>query len=1441
MLVRLLYSQHVVFPRPPLPPYLVPLCLAPTLTHPLPRSTSPFSSSGRPILFLSALPTPTSTGSSPTSDPTSLLGSLTKGASYLSQLTVSAGRNTALLTARAANGIAALTVSGVSQAGTLTLNAGKGFRALMGTAPTQDPRRVNPWATAPSDDDFSTRPHPLHSLRSLSGSYLRPSKSALGMVGGGNKRQRSREVLIVPRLLQAPLRWSRALSHALLGGCAGPAHRVSRSKRISKGGAAHSPLRRSDGKVRGARQILVNSTPGKKESSLYVTLLVGTLHLETQRPHALTSFLTRLVPHLPPPTSHLPPPTSHLPPPTSHLPPASPIPKAQLDLHALLVTELRSPLESFLPLHQMDEDTHLPEPGSYGELALSAWVAGGAVPGPALLRSPCRQSSVHPACVSGHQHSRSAIATGSPTVEHRRFLPNATFENCAFPHTPSACQHAPSACQHPPTRKPHTAGSQVVALLGLSAEKLVAASALSKSATTKRASASRLRALLRSRLSNPDKRHLTGSSAPAGQKLGGALSPAPTPFDADDPSNPDPGSLAASSLDDDDGGTSSGGGGFSSGGDDATNGGPNESEQGASVVEDSLSAVTGEQGPGSGPGTYYYIKVSLGKHSHKSRMRWLPLGEEVLDRVPVSGCDFVFTVVRPIVNATLHLALYATHTSRKRGKVVGRLLVPLSELMEEGRSGSVTDAKGVAQGALWSFEDMELGVSMAMAGRSGIGEGRGSGHTRGEVGGRGGVVRRLTVGLPTTLVSHRTMEAALRAAGAGVEVTQMFSRLACPTRQQQQQQQQHCCTSTLHPFPSFHHSHLFYHHLPPPCAVPTHTNNPSWPAPNDGSGGPNHHSQLHPRPVLLQQLPESTASCHTDLQRSGGSAELPPPRTIAHARHPACLHTRGVEFHDWKGPAALPSKQPSLSTFGGGTFLAQEQLPAGDRGDGADAPPERPRPVGSLTIHIQSVNTSGHLDGTHFCVMRCGPHWLRTKDRAASEPAALDWTVTLPLYTPSQVLVVGVFKTTTNRIWSDTVLVGKARLKLSTVRSFKRGWTTITLQALQTDGAPAQAAAPAASSSATLTAAAAAAAAAATASAAPATAQAAAATATATAAPPAEAAAAAAAAARTGSSTCVHLISAAGVSAAAGGTREGSGAPIVAVIQVKTHYASVAALLKAYVATAFPADFYDMDATGSQLTALQAQQQEEVTSWLSSANPPLPPAVSSALMEDTRSKFEYSRIKLNLQRISTSLKMLTALGSWVGVVTSWEHPQASLEVAGLIPLLCYSPSLAMQVFLWLLVLASYRQYLAGKATHAQLLSGVAAGVEGSSLAVVVMKNEEGEAVQQEADIPLNSFAELRRKYDNLIEMALKAQNLFDNIASVLERFQALLSWRDSFASWIFLGTCAAAAMAIHIVGLSTVICIALMWQIRPPMLRDPLTPAPVNFFNHLPSQSDQAI
>lgn len=53
--------------------------------------------------------------------------------------------------------------------------------------------------------------------------------------------------------------------------------------------------------------------------------------------------------------------------------------QAQLDLGGLLGSHSNHPLESLLNLYQLDEDTNLPEPGFYGELAMSAWVEGNAI------------------------------------------------------------------------------------------------------------------------------------------------------------------------------------------------------------------------------------------------------------------------------------------------------------------------------------------------------------------------------------------------------------------------------------------------------------------------------------------------------------------------------------------------------------------------------------------------------------------------------------------------------------------------------------------------------------------------------------------------------------------------------------------------------------------------------------------------------------------------------------------------------------------------------------------------------------------------------------------------------------------------------------------------------------------------------------------------------
>ncbi len=69
--------------------------------------------------------------------------------------------------------------------------------------------------------------------------------------------------------------------------------------------------------------------------------------------------------------------------------------------------------------------------------------------------------------------------------------------------------------------------------------------------------------------------------------------------------------------------------------------------------------------------------------------------------------------------------------------------------------------------------------------------------------------------------------------------------------------------------------------------------------------------------------------------------------------------------------------------------------------------------------------------------------------------------------------------------------------------------------------------------------------------------------------------------------------------------------------------------------------------------------------------------------------------------------------------------------------------------------------------------------------------------------------------------------------------QAILSWQDRAASACFLVVCIAAALAVQVLGFPTVLCVLLMWQIRPPVLRDPIPPRPVSYFLRLPCTTDE--
>lgn len=105
----------------------------------------------------------------------------------------------------------------------------------------------------------------------------------------------------------------------------------------------------------------------------------------------------------------------------------------------------------------------------------------------------------------------------------------------------------------------------------------------------------------------------------------------------------------------------------------------------------------------------------------------------------------------------------------------------------------------------------------------------------------------------------------------------------------------------------------------------------------------------------------------------------------------------------------------------------------------------------------------------------------------------------------------------------------------------------------------------------------------------------------------------------------------------------------------------------------------------------------------------------------------------------------------------------------------------------------------------------------------------------------NPYKALKRRYDKVQVIATKVQNILDMLAAAMERIHFLVSWRDPIATQVFTFICFLAGVLILSLGLRAVLFFGFFWILRPPFLRKATPPAPVTFFVHLPSKSDQVL
>ncbi|GIL55218.1 hypothetical protein Vafri_10801 [Volvox africanus] len=854
-------------------------------------------------------------------------------------------------------------------------------------------------------------------------------------------------------------------------------------------------------------------------------------------------------------------------------------------------------------------------------------------------------------------------------------------------------------------------------------------------------------------------------------------------------------------------------------------------------------------GAGQGQGVFCYFKVSVDKQSHKSRLRWLPApmspppGLNAMEQlqflsdaatsVELHPSVFVFTLTRPLSNVPVGVTMYVTTSARRRGRVVGRLTIQLYDLLDRvlgaATGGELPSAQRPDMGVtgkkvevIQLFEEAELGAvrlivqvadvderaalfhlplvsdpqQLVSEGALGLGLaggcsflsasmllGKGAPHSHGDGSGvRTGKYEQMRM-LGPVLSDKELLRQVLKRSDVEPDVEDMFltsykrvgSRMAAGGGGLQ--------ARVL----SFRRGGLDV----------------------SGGGGGWQLGRNTRHVEVIRIFKEALATAATGTGISGADKAASNPISTAPSSILANLF-RDLDTLAFTDRMSSLERSPRVSIAsraeigGGGDSTVAATGGGGGRGSPtAGAAGFNPRALGSLVLRIASINTSGALAGNSYCcIVKCGPHWLRTVDWSSSsqDNAGMpQWQVVFPLYNPTTILTVGIFTNSTKSVMGLTfndnlALVSRVRLKLSSVRPFRRSWHIVAMYMNGTTGPIAPGA-----------------------------------------------------------------------------------MPLVGVLGLKMQYSSLATLALSYFKPTAPESLYELDLEADMALKMEADARKISELWLASAQPPIPPEVAKLLLDDGRMTFQFTRTKNNWRRVKSGMRLLLSLNYWFKQICSWKSPQESLEVVFCIALLCYLPTIACKLFFYMTALQGLKGFMhfscrvkalvdsGAEAAASALISPRAAtggGVEvraaaaaaaavaacggtretvGTMLDVtigggVVEAGSDDEA-GEDSKVAVGTVAEFKRKFAELIELGLLLQNLFDDVASILERMQAVLSFQDVMASCLAIVGCVLLVGVVALLGFPTAVFLVLLWQVRPPSLRDALPPPPFIYFMKLPCKS----
>ncbi|QHO23484.1 hypothetical protein HN51_047193 [Arachis hypogaea] len=285
-------------------------------------------------------------------------------------------------------------------------------------------------------------------------------------------------------------------------------------------------------------------------------------------------------------------------------------------------------------------------------------------------------------------------------------------------------------------------------------------------------------------------------------------------------------------------------------------------------------------------------------------------------------------------------------------------------------------------------------------------------------------------------------------------------------------------------------------------------------------------------------------------------------------------------------------------------------------------------------------------------------------------------------------------------------------------------------------------------------------------------------------------------------------------------------------LAVRFSCANVANMLHMYTTPFLPKIHYVNPLSVNQLESLRYQAMNVVASRLSRAEPPLGREVVEYMLDHDSHMWSMRRSKANFFRLMNVLSSIVAIGRWLESIRNWQKPVYSALFLTIFLTLVMLPELIIPTMLFYMAFLGLWRYRSRPRHPPHMDTRL-------SHADSVFPDE----LDEEFDsFPTSRSAEVvRMRYDRLRSVAGRIQTVVGDMATQGERFQALLSWRDPRASFLFVLLCLIASVGFYAVPIRVVVALLGLYSIRPPRFRTKLPSRALSFFRRLPTKADSLL